>query len=105
MGFSTHSPAELSAKLGSLASFDVASALTNASLAQAVQLGSGDKAAVAAVATGQCLMYLESSPMKLARSPPKPPPLRNPWSSLEMSMLSHKTLKSNHLPVLPNVNL
>merc|ERR1712193_560354 len=51
--FSAHSPAELSTKLGSLASFDVASALTNASLAQAVQLGSGDKAAVAAVATGQ----------------------------------------------------
>jgi len=51
--FSANSPAELSSKLGSLAAFDVASALNNASLAQAVQLGSGDKAKVAAVATGQ----------------------------------------------------
>jgi len=50
--FAAWSPAQLTAKLESLAAVDVASASLNAALAQALVLGSGDAAAVKAVAEG-----------------------------------------------------
>jgi len=50
--FAAFSPADLTAKLESLANVDVASASLNAALSQALVLGSGDAAAVKAVAEG-----------------------------------------------------
>merc|ERR1712157_592052 len=49
--FSARSPAELTAKLESLAAVDVASASANAALAQAMVLGSGHAADVQALAS------------------------------------------------------
>merc|ERR1712227_13260 len=50
--FAAFSPTDLTAKLESLANVDVASASLNAALSQALVLGSGDAAAVKAVAEG-----------------------------------------------------
>jgi len=59
--FSARSPAELTAKLESLANVDVASASANAALAQAMVLGSGDAAAVKAVAEGVAMADVGSA--------------------------------------------
>jgi len=59
--FASRSPAELAAKLESLAAVDVASASANAALAQALVLGSGDAAAVNAVATGAAMADVGSA--------------------------------------------
>jgi len=59
--FSARSPAELTAKLESLAAVDVASASANAALAQAMVLGSGDAAAVQAVAEGVAMADVGSA--------------------------------------------